>query len=135
MAHVPLYALPPRHMTTAGVKVKRCHKVRYPTRIDAVRALSSTSRGRQLDEFLGLESRRSETRTYKCPRCKGYHLTSKAEWVEPEPRTYPASVPQPIPASVVKTVVPSGSVLRSIYAKTSRTPLIYDEGRPHQIAN
>lgn len=120
MSHVPLYALPRRRHVARRVKVRRCGKVRYPSKVDAVRALSSTSRARALDDFLGVRSARGEARVYRCPTCHGFHLTSRPMWRERERRPHPATVPEPIPASVVKTVVPSGHILRSIHAASAR---------------
>lgn len=51
-----------------GVKQK-CHKVRYHDRIGALIALASTQ--------YAPRSKREEVRVYRCPKCKGWHLTSK----------------------------------------------------------
>lgn len=120
MSHVPLYVLPRRRHVARRVKVRRCGKIRYPSKVDAVRALSSTSQARALDDFLGVRSDRREVRVYRCPTCHGFHLTSRPMWRERERRPYPATVPEPIPASVVKTVVPSGHILRSIHEACAR---------------
>lgn len=50
-----------------------CAKVRYRTEIDAKIALSNTAytAAQRSDE------KRQESRTYRCPRCKGWHLTSQ----------------------------------------------------------
>ena len=50
-----------------------CLKVRYPSTLEAERALELTIRSNQL---YGKDNRK-ETRFYFCPECKGYHLTSK----------------------------------------------------------
>lgn len=49
----------------------KCRKLRYPTRVDAEIALASTS----MKSKRGLRHRR-ESRVYRCPDCKGYHLSS-----------------------------------------------------------
>ena len=41
-------------------------KVRYPVRLGALIALSNTAR-----------AGRDEQRVYRCPHCKGWHLTSQ----------------------------------------------------------
>lgn len=48
-----------------------CPKARYPTRVVALLALSKIQ-GKK-------DSRREETRAYKCPDCGGWHLSSKAK--------------------------------------------------------
>ena len=45
-----------------------CAKVRYRDRIAAVLALESTRRGGK--------PKRAEQRAYRCPACRGWHLTS-----------------------------------------------------------
>lgn len=51
-----------------------CSKRRYRSEIDAKIALAKI----QWQD----KSRREkiETRVYKCPKCRGFHLTSRAEW-------------------------------------------------------
>jgi hypothetical protein len=50
-----------------------CAKTRYRDRITAALALSRVSaKGHARDK----EARRA----YRCPRCKGWHLTSRAAW-------------------------------------------------------
>jgi hypothetical protein len=44
-------------------------KVRYRDKLGAQIALASTHRARS--------SRRDEVRVYRCPRCNGWHLTSR----------------------------------------------------------
>lgn len=55
---------------------KKCTKRRYRTELDAKIALASTARkaatGRKQHD------NRDECRTYRCPVCKGWHLTSQA---------------------------------------------------------
>jgi len=51
-------------MDTSG-----CGKVRYPDRVAALLALAKAGRRRS--------GRREEARAYPCPKCKGWHLTSK----------------------------------------------------------
>lgn len=120
MSHVPLSALPRRRYVVHQVKARRCGKMRYPSKVDAVRALSTASRARALDDFLGVHSDRREARVYRCPICHGFHLTSRPTWKKRVSRPHPATIPEPIPASVVKTVVPSGHILRSIHAASTR---------------
>lgn len=48
--------------------VKPPRKIRYRTKLDAKLALASTQRSRN--------PRREERRYYRCPACKGWHLTS-----------------------------------------------------------
>lgn len=48
-----------------------CPKIRYRTRLDAQLALARCALG----ESRG-NARRQEVRTYRCPRCGGWHLTS-----------------------------------------------------------
>lgn len=45
-----------------------CAKVRYRTELDAKIALASTN--------ASARKRRGETAYYRCPQCKGWHLTS-----------------------------------------------------------
>lgn len=45
-----------------------CSKVRYRDRIAALLALASTGRSDK--------AKRQERRAYRCPDCKGWHLTS-----------------------------------------------------------
>ncbi len=44
-------------------------KVRYRTEVDAMLALMSTTSSNK--------AKRQETRQYRCPSCKGWHLTSE----------------------------------------------------------
>ena len=46
----------------------KTRKIRYRTKLDAKLALASTQRSRN--------PRREERRYYRCPACKGWHLTS-----------------------------------------------------------
>lgn len=48
-----------------------CSKIRYRDRIGALLALSSASRKHD-------GAAKTERRAYRCPRCKGWHLTSRA---------------------------------------------------------
>ena len=45
-----------------------CGKVRYRDELAAMLALGSTRRSRS--------KKRAEVRAYRCPTCKGWHLTS-----------------------------------------------------------
>lgn len=74
---------PPRCATTG--------KLRYRDHRQASDALSSTRWRRRLDQLDGIESKRNETRSYKCPHCGGWHITSIANWVEPSPAQVLAS--------------------------------------------
>lgn len=47
----------------------KCRKIRYRDRLGALMALASTQRARS--------SGREERRAYRCPDCKGWHLTSR----------------------------------------------------------
>lgn len=49
-----------------------CRKRRYPTRVDAMIALADIDRR----AAQGNENR-DEIRAYRCPRCKGWHVTSQ----------------------------------------------------------
>jgi len=57
-------------------------KIRYRDHHQANDALSSTKWRRRLDELSGIESKRNETRSYRCGECRGWHITSLATWVE-----------------------------------------------------
>lgn len=46
-----------------------CAKTRYRDRIGALIALASTQRAQS--------SKRAESSVYRCPNCKGWHLTSR----------------------------------------------------------
>lgn len=55
---------------------KRCTKRRFKTDVDAKIAMAKI-------QWKDKPSRlKMEQRVYLCPSCKGYHLTSKATWVE-----------------------------------------------------
>jgi hypothetical protein len=47
-----------------------CSKIRYRDRIAALLALASTGRADQRRE-------KNEVRAYRCPDCRGWHLTSQ----------------------------------------------------------
>lgn len=47
-----------------------CQKVRYRDRVAALLALASTGRADQRRD-------KNEKRAYRCPRCNGWHLTSR----------------------------------------------------------
>lgn len=51
--------------------VMKCRKVRYRDRIGALLALAAAERSESI--------RRREVRAYPCPKCKGWHLTSKGK--------------------------------------------------------
>ncbi len=64
---------------------RRCDsgKARYPDKTVVVHALHAVKNNaeRQLEQFG--TSRRKESRTYRCPDCKGWHLTSKPMLARP----------------------------------------------------
>lgn len=55
----------------------RCAKVRYPDKLGAKIALASTQASEA--QHRKQVSRRAEVRAYRCPDCKGWHLTSRKE--------------------------------------------------------
>lgn len=55
-------------------------KRRYRDKREAVTALHRAQNAGQLAEDLGLDSNRREVRSYQCPSCQGWHLTSWLEW-------------------------------------------------------
>lgn len=60
-------------------------KVRYRDHDQARDGLVSAKEARMRDESAGVQSRRREARSYKCPECRGWHNTSLALWVEATP--------------------------------------------------
>jgi hypothetical protein len=57
-------------------------KLRYRSREQATDALRRAKWSAQRAESFGEESRRREVRAYFCEdACRGWHLTSKAEWI------------------------------------------------------
>ena len=72
-------------------RLKTCRatsKVRFPDSRAAVEALH---RAKTAQYFAALDStmtRRRECRHYRCPDCKGWHLTSTRAW---DPSTLPAA--------------------------------------------
>ena len=50
----------------------QCRKIRYRDELGAQIALASTGRASR-----GRARPKDEARAYRCPRCKGWHLTSK----------------------------------------------------------
>jgi len=56
---------------------RSCRKVRYRDSREAKEALWSTARKRQRDEKAGRISSRGEARTYRCGKCRGWHLSSQ----------------------------------------------------------
>jgi hypothetical protein len=64
---------------------RRCDsgKARYRDKTEAVHALHCVKNNaeRQLEDFG--TSRRKESRTYRCPDCKGWHLTSQPMLARP----------------------------------------------------
>jgi hypothetical protein len=67
------------HPPRAKQDSRRCEtgKARYRDKTEAVQTLHvlRNSAARQLNDFG--TTRRNESRSYKCPACKGWHLTSK----------------------------------------------------------
>lgn len=55
-------------------------KIRYRDRQEAIQSLHFIETGRKFDQEDGIETKRTEKRTYKCPECSGIHLTSIAKW-------------------------------------------------------
>jgi hypothetical protein len=55
-------------------------KIRYRDKLQAVSALHRIETARKFDQEDGLETKRTEKRTYKCPECAGIHLTSLTKW-------------------------------------------------------
>lgn len=53
---------------------KRCGKVRYRDRIAALLALASAQHAD------GSKRPKVEARAYRCPDCRGWHLTSRKTW-------------------------------------------------------
>ena len=54
-----------------------CRKIRYRSEIDALLALNEVIRRREQ----GKENRK-ECRYYRCPYCRGWHLTKRETWDE-----------------------------------------------------
>jgi hypothetical protein len=50
----------------------RCRKIRYRDEVAALLALESTGRRAHKRE-------KEEKRAYRCPRCKGWHLTAQSK--------------------------------------------------------
>lgn len=64
-------------------EMKHCQKVRYRDSREAKDALWSTRKQRQIAEREGRNSNRREARTYRCGKCRGWHLSSQvfaADW-------------------------------------------------------
>lgn len=58
------------------------HKVRFRSREQAQAALVQAKHAQATAVALGRSTRRREQRSYQCPACSGWHLTSRVEWVE-----------------------------------------------------
>lgn len=54
-------------------------KHRYRLHADAIEALHQIQWQKDEARFWGVPTSRRECRTYKCPSCGGYHLTSASE--------------------------------------------------------
>lgn len=113
----------PRHSVRPAPKKKskKCgNKWRYPDQLRAIMALTNASTSRDIDLLVTGQTRRTETRVYHCPTCGGWHLTSKATYtpvIKPEP-THVQTVPEPLPP--MPTHIPSGNILRDMFAATQR---------------
>ena len=86
------------HATLRGRKgtyIRKCGKLRYRNRLDALCALGSASRNRYLDSITVGTTDRREQRAYRCPRCAGFHLTSKDKLERPAPAPA-ATAPSPV---------------------------------------
>lgn len=60
-----------KHKIKLAPIVASCNKRRYKTRLDALLGLSRCDGSRN--------GGREETRSYKCDRCNGWHLTSQIQ--------------------------------------------------------
>jgi hypothetical protein len=55
----------------------RCRKRRFRTKVDAMLALARTQGAANANARHGAKAaKRTESRHYRCPTCKGWHLTS-----------------------------------------------------------
>ena len=54
----------------------RCTKRRYPDRIAALMALANVQRQQEHPNY-AVARKRQEARIYRCPNCKGWHLTGQ----------------------------------------------------------
>ena len=64
-------------------RLKTCratNKVRFPDSRAAVEALHRAKTIRYFAELDATTTRRRECRHYRCPECKGWHLTSMPAW-------------------------------------------------------
>lgn len=77
------------HCPTSG-------KVRYRDHAQASDGLRSAKEARLRQQSAGVESRRRETRSYKCPDCRGWHNTSRSRWVEVPVVAPPAATDGPL---------------------------------------
>lgn len=55
-------------------------KVRFKDHAHAVSALHAAKNRRKFAEAENVDTARKECRTYPCKACKGFHLTSKADY-------------------------------------------------------
>ncbi|HMU35222.1 MAG TPA: hypothetical protein PKA04_00190 [Marmoricola sp.] len=60
-----------KHKCTTG-------KVRFRDHLEAVQVLHSAANARKNAAELGAATNRREVRSYKCPRCHGFHITSQS---------------------------------------------------------
>jgi hypothetical protein len=56
----------------------KCTKRRYRDRIAALMALANVQRRQQEHPSSAVAGKRQETRAYRCPNRKGWHLTGEA---------------------------------------------------------
>lgn len=76
-SHIEIYDSGKVHVSS---KKSDCVKIRYRSRKDALEMLwkIKASRAQQAEVSFGVQ--KVEKRAYRCPECKGYHLTSKEYW-------------------------------------------------------
>jgi hypothetical protein len=56
-------------------------KRRFKDHEQAVDVLHKAAAARNWAKAEKVRTNREEVRTYRCARCKGFHLTSQAEWI------------------------------------------------------
>lgn len=66
--------------TYQGSKKSDCVKIRYRSRKDALEMLWKIKASRAQHAEVQSGAQKVEKRAYRCPECKGYHLTSKEYW-------------------------------------------------------
>lgn len=92
-------------------------KVRYRDHHEATLSLKNMRRARTVATLDGVPTNRREDRSYKCPDCKGWHLTSQKSQVYPVTRMTPVNNPtQVTPVTLIiprPTDLPVPARLRS----------------------